>query len=470
MQTANAGGRLDRLPVARFHYRMLGLIGGGMFLDAFDIYLQAGVLAALLAAGWSTPALNANFVSVTFAGMVIGAWFAGVAGDRYGRRFSYQFNLLVFGLASLAGAAAPSMGWLIGARFCMGIGMGAEIVVGYVAITELLPPASRGRWASALAVITNSSLFASALVARAVIPNFGWRWMFILVGIGALFVWFLRKNMPESPRWLETQGRIPEADAVLQQIETEVQRTTGRPLPPAAIIDAGAQGKAPLRVLFSPGIVSRTITGSVILIALNSALYGFLAFLPSFMVRQGVTIASSLNYATLMSLGGPVGALLGMALADRVGRKSCILVFSLASIICGITYPLLTDPVLVTLDGFAMVTSLYVLVAVAWSMYVPELFPTAIRMRGAGFCNTLGRGFTILAPQVGALLYNAFGLAGVVGYVVALLVLQVVVVMLLGIETRGRSLEALSSPYALWLAAKSRKEAALVGAGSGRGD
>ena len=80
MQTANAGGRLDRLPVAKFHYRMLGLIGGGMFLDAFDIYLQAGVLAALLATGWSTPGLNANFVSVTFAGMVVGAWFAGSPG------------------------------------------------------------------------------------------------------------------------------------------------------------------------------------------------------------------------------------------------------------------------------------------------------------------------------------------------------------------------------------------------------
>src|SRR6201985_2751185 len=120
MQTVNAGARLDRRPASRFHYRILGLIGGGMFLDAFEIYLQGAVLAALLGMGWSTPAQNANFISATFAGMVLGAWFAGVLGDRYGRRFSYQANLLIFGLASLGGAAAPSMTWLIAARVIIG--------------------------------------------------------------------------------------------------------------------------------------------------------------------------------------------------------------------------------------------------------------------------------------------------------------------------------------------------------------
>src|SRR6201994_3513629 len=218
MQAVNAGARLDRLPTSSFHYRMLGLIGGGMFLDAFEIYLQGAVLAALLGIGYSTPAQNANFISVTFAGMVVGAWFAGILGDRYGRRFSYQANLLIFGLASLAGAAAPSMEWLIAARFIMGIGLGAEIVVGYVTIAEIVPPSSRGKWGSAPAVITNSALFVSALVGRAVIPTYGWRWMFVMVGLGALVVWYLRKRMPESPRWLEAHGHANEAERGLGEI------------------------------------------------------------------------------------------------------------------------------------------------------------------------------------------------------------------------------------------------------------
>jgi len=146
MTAVNAGARLDRLPVSSFHYNLLGLIAAGMFLDGFDIYLQGGVLASLVASGWSTPAMNANFISATFAGMVIGASLAGMAGDHFGRRFAYQVNLLVFGLASLAGAAAVSMSWLIAARLVMGIGLGAEIVVGYVTISEFVPPGNRGRW------------------------------------------------------------------------------------------------------------------------------------------------------------------------------------------------------------------------------------------------------------------------------------------------------------------------------------
>lgn len=447
MQTVNAGARLDRLPVSRFHYRMLGLIGGGMFLDAFEIYLQGAVIAALLASGWSTPAQNANFISATFAGMVIGAWFAGVAGDRYGRRFSYQINLLIFGIASLLGAAAPSMGWLIATRFVMGIGLGAEIVVGYVSVMEIVPPGSRGRWGAGLAVVTNTALFLSALVARLVIPNYGWRWMFVIVGVGALGVWYLRKSMPESPRWLEAQGRLDDAETVLRTIEAEVERSTRKPLPEPSAPATAAVPSASMSsaALFSRALLTQTIIGSIILIALNTAIYGFIAFLPSFMVTQGLTVTTSLNYVTLMSLGGPAGALIGIAVADRFGRQPCIVVFSLLAIIGGMIYPLLADPVLVTVNGFILVASIYVLVAVAWSMYVPETFPTAIRMRGAGFCNSIGRFVTIVTPQIGVALYGVGGVAAVVAYTSFLLLLQLVCVALFGQETRKMSLETLAA-------------------------
>jgi putative MFS transporter len=270
--------------------------------------------------------------------------------------------------------------------------------------------------------------------------------MFVIVGVGALVVWYLRKRMPESPRWLEANGRTEEAERVISEIEAEVERSTGRKLPAAANVlepnSVNAVGR--LSDLFSRDMIARTITGSVILITLNTAIYGFLAFLPSFMVRQGLTITTSLNYVTLMSLGGPAGALLGMALSDKVGRKPCIVFFSLIAIASGAIYPQLSDPTFVMLTGFVLVSAIYVLVVVAWGMYVPELFPTTIRMRGAGFCNTLGRFMTILTPQITTMLFGLAGVTAVLGYVVGLLLLQVIVVLLFGIETKQMPLEALS--------------------------
>jgi len=87
-QTVNAGPRLDRLPMSRFHWKILGLISGGAFLDAFDVYIAGGVLAATTKEGFSTLQSNATFISATFLGMLIGAALAGYVGDRFGRRYS----------------------------------------------------------------------------------------------------------------------------------------------------------------------------------------------------------------------------------------------------------------------------------------------------------------------------------------------------------------------------------------------
>ena len=173
--SVSAAARLDRLPIGAFHRRMLFLIGAGLFFDSFDIYLAGTVLGALVKSGWSTPQQNAGFVSFTLFGMLIGALFAGVLGDKFGRKFTYQFNLGVFGLASLAGALAPDMAWLTGTRFIAGLGLGAEIVIGYGAMIEFMPPQARGRWAAGLSMVTNFGLFFATL--GGYLPGEGERWV-----------------------------------------------------------------------------------------------------------------------------------------------------------------------------------------------------------------------------------------------------------------------------------------------------
>src|SRR6266704_2725947 len=215
----NAGARLDRLPVSSFHYRIFGLVGAGMFFDGYDLYVAGGVLAATIQTKFSTLPQNLQFLSLTFVGMTLGALITGFIGDRFGRRFTYQVNLLVFGLASLAAAFAQDMNQLIVCRFVQGLGLGAEIVVGYSTLTEFVPPKSRGRWLAFMAFLVVSGLPVTTLLGNLIIPSYGWRPMFAIAGPGALIVWYLRKALPESPRWLEARGRTDEAAALMQAIE-----------------------------------------------------------------------------------------------------------------------------------------------------------------------------------------------------------------------------------------------------------
>jgi len=439
----NAGARLDRLPISSFHRRILWLIGIGMFFDGFDIYVAGAVLGATLKSGFSTMGQNAQFVSVTFLGMMLGAFFTGFLGDRYGRRFTYQANLAIFGVASIASAFAPSMPGLILLRFAMGAGLGAENVVGYATMTEFVPPQSRGKWLGIVSVFVVSGLPVTGLLGTLLIPHFGWRIMFVLGGVGAMVVWYLRKALPESPRWLESIGREEEADAILRNIEMEVSTQRGPlrdplPAPPA-------QHSRSIGSLVNPVLLPRMIVGGVTLIVVNTLIFGFVTWLPTFFVQQGRSIVSSLGYSLIISLGAPLGTALGAFTADSWGRKPTIIGASVATIVVGSVYPFVDNPAILLTVGFFLMIPIYVLVAVLFAIYIPELFPTEVRMRAAGICNTFGRGATILTPFIVVALFRAYRVMGVVGFLIALLIVQIFVVLRFGVEPRKKRLEELDS-------------------------
>jgi MFS transporter, putative metabolite:H+ symporter len=433
-----SGPRLDRLQISSFHKRVFWLIGAGMFFDGYDLYVGTSVLGATLAGGFSTLAQNAQFVSFTFIGMTVGALVAGFLGDAYGRRFTYQFNLLLFGVASLGAAVAPTMDWLIAARFLMGLGLGAEIVVGYSSLTEFVPPASRGKWLAQMAMIVVSGLPATILLGSILIPLVGWRAMFVIAGVGALVVWYLRKALPESPRWLESKGRTAEAESLVADIEKECG-AVALPLPAAA----------PARVfsasdLVGPVLLPRLILGSIVLIVVNTLIFGFVTWLPTFFVQQGVTLARSFNYTLIMSFAAPIGCWLGSMLADRVGRRMTIVGASLSTILFGLIYPMLSEPVAFVGIGFCLLLSIYVLVALLYGVYTPELFPTDVRLRANGICNMLGRGATIISPFIVVSLFKTYGVSGVTTLMIVLLIIQIIAVLSWGIEPAKRGLEELA--------------------------
>ncbi|MGY6125258.1 MFS transporter [Paraburkholderia strydomiana] len=442
----NAGPRLDRLPMSGFHRRIMWLIGIGMFFDGFDIYVASTVLGATLKSGFSTLGQNALFVSLTFLGMMLGSLATGFLGDRFGRRFTYQANLAVFGLSSLGAALAPNMSVLIACRFVMGLGLGAENVVGYSTLAEFVPPQKRGRLQGLMAVFVVSGLPVAGLIGLLLIPSFGWRAMFVLGGVGALGVWYARKSLPESPRWLDSVGRHDEADVILRRVEAEVTAERGgKPLPAPASTRPGATAQPALSFasLFSGAMLQRMIVGCVTLIVINTLLYGFVTWLPTFFVHQGFSIAKSFGFALVMSLGAPIGSAIGALTADAWGRKPTIIGSSLAAIVFGAMYPFITSPVILPIVGLLLTIPIYVLVALLFAVYVPELFPTEVRLRASGVCNTLGRGATIVTPFIVVSLFGQYGIVGVLAMMIGLLAVQIVVVAWLGVEPTGQRLEDL---------------------------
>lgn len=439
----NAAARLDRLPLSSFHRRVLMLIGIGMFFDGFDVYVAATVLGATLKTGFSTLNQNATFVSITFLGMMLGSFVTGFLGDRYGRRFTYQANLVIFGLASVAAAFAPSMPWLIVFRGVMGLGLGAELVAGFSTLTEFVPPQARGKWVGMLSVLVVTSLPVSALASTLIVPRLGprlgWRVMFVLAGLGGLAVWYLRKALPESPRWLESIGRTEEAETIMQSIEEEVTREHGAL--PAPILSKPAPLMRTFEALLSPLLLPRLMVGIVTLIVANTLIYGFVTWLPTFFVHAGRSIARSFLYSFIMSVGAPVGSLIGMFTADSWGRKLSIIGASAMTIVVGGFYPFVENPILLLITGFLLVVAIYVQVTLLFAIYIPELFPTDVRMRAAGICNTFGRGATMITPFLVVTLLKSSGIGGVLALMIGLLAVQIVVVYFFGVEPKKRRLE-----------------------------
>lgn len=432
MSAINVGGRLDRLPLTRLHRKVFYLVGVGMFFEGFDIYIAASVLGATYKTGFSTLAENGLFISITFVGMTLGALLTGFLGDRYGRRFTYQLNLLIFGAAALASVFAPDMRTLIALRFLMGLGLGAEVVVGYSIMAEFFPARIRGRWSGMISTIVTAGLPVSALLAWLLVPTFGWRVMFLLGALGATVAWYLRRGLPESPRWLVVMGREAEADAIVSSFEQEAgfDFASRPPATPETVV------VHPTADLFRRPLLPSLIVGSVSLMVANTLIYGFVIWLPTFFIGQGNSIARSTGFALLMALGGPIGSAIGAFAADYLGRKRTIVVVSCLAVILSVAFVFSGTSPVVPVIGFFLTIPIYILVAVLFAVYVPELFPTALRLRGVGICNAFGRSASIIVPLLIGPLFTNFGIPGVLAMMSSALLAMCVVVVALGTETR----------------------------------
>lgn len=397
---ASIASRLDALPFARPHLRVLTGSGLGWALDAMDVGLISFIIAVLAQQWQLTPGETGWIASIGFVGMAIGASVGGLLADRLGRRQVFAITLLIYGLATGASALVGGIAMLLVLRFFVGLGLGAELPVASTYVSEFAPAAIRGRVIVVLEAFWAVGWTASALIGYFVIPASadGWRWAFALGAIPAAYALVVRWGLPESPRWLASRGRLAEAERIVSTFETAADlRRTRAPRADAAVRPVAVSATQRVGALWSAEFRTRTLCIWLVWFCVNFAYYGAFIWIPSILVQAGYDLVRSFGFTLLITLAQLPGYAVAAWLIEVWGRRATLSVFLAGSAVSAVLFGTASTEGAIIATGMAL--SFFNLGA--WgALYAvtPELYPTSLRATGSGWAAGVGRLASIVAP------------------------------------------------------------------------
>lgn len=442
-QVISPVARLDRLPTTRYQIFWICLLGLGYLIETFD-NIVFGALAPAIRAEWGLSIGQVGAVtSAVFVGMMIGAVGGGRLSDRFGRKPVLIWSSVAYSAFSLMSALAQNFEVLLISRILTGVGVQAATGVIMVYVSEMFPKLSRGRFFTVL-------MFCGALggpltsIAALSITAHGpgsWRWVFVMGSVGFLVAVAVAFGLPETVRWNSLHGRLPRADATVRRMERAAERRG-----PLAEVGAVApeQPQGSFRELFKRVYATRIVVLGGTFALLVFCLYGFVAWAPTILVGRGMEQAEALRIVSIISFANLAGPVVLYAVADRIERKTAILI---EGILCAIGMAIFAT---VGGEAAAIVSGLIILLALSaasasFYTYIPEVFPTDVRGVGAGVVNGLGRVAGITSGFAVAAAYAGLGAQPLYLGLAALMVIMGVITATLGPRTTRRSLESIAS-------------------------
>ncbi len=471
--------RQDRIPIWALSYLFIGIIGIGFlftFFDIFDITVSFVQTCFQIVAG-CTPPTSANYlglpVELNLAGYVVGALVLAPLADRFGRREMLLFTLLLTGIGSLYNAFVPDYTNFVIARVITGIGVGADLAIVNTYINEVAPSASRARYTSLIFIMsslgaffgiwlgliltTPAAPFPLGLPFAAAGPAFqgsGWRIMYIIGAVLALVGILLRFQLPESPRWLISKGRVDKADQIVTSMEERARRKLPELPPPAAELPVQA---GPTRIPYTEIFTNqRYLLRTLLLVVV-----WFLGYVTVYAIAQGLTVLlDGLKYpppesgmiAAFGTLGFIATAVFAYFFGEGLERKLWLPIAALLTLIGGIlialagpnNFPVAAIGSIITFFGF----NLWVPMTYAWST---ENFPTRARATGFALVDGIGHlgggvGILFIAPLIPALLASMGLTTGpiVMFVIIAAFLIVAAIIAQFGTATRQKRLDEVS--------------------------
>jgi putative MFS transporter len=446
---AKIAERLERLPFTRYQLMLLAVIATAWLFDSVDLGAITFLLGSIKADFHLTTALAGAVSSISFAGMVLGASLAGIAADRFGRKALFQISMIFWGVGSILCGVAPTLQLLMAARVVVGFGMGMEFPIAQSIASELLPARHRGRSIAILEGFWPLGFIVAGLIALAFLSTLGWRAVFIVEGIPFLFVFIVRRAIPESPRWLADHGLFGEAESEMGTIEAKVEqqlRKQGKELPqpkPFKIILGAKRMSVSVFDLWSKTYRRRTAMIWLLWFFALLGYYGLTTWLSALLQRSGYPVTKSVYYTVLISLAGIPGFLTAAILIEIIGRRVVCVATLLGGAAAAYLYGTAANQNQLIAFGLAMQFCLFGMWSVMYA-YTPELYPTHIRATGTGVASAIGRIGALIGPYFVGVILPKVGDTGVFAFGAASFVLAALSVLILGEETKGKTLETLA--------------------------
>lgn len=442
--------RIDALPATRPLWIFISLLALGGFFELFDLFETGYISSGLVAdhifhvgqAGLLGISDQAAFASITFLGLFVGASLLAPFADRYGRRLTFIFALGWYGFFSLLMAFQQSSEGILLCRFLVGIGLGVELVTIDTYLAEWTPARLRSKAFAFAFFVQFLSVPAVALLSWWLIPQqwlglAGWRWVIIIGAVCSLIIWLIRRQLPESPRWLMEKNQVQAAHRIMMDMEKRCGTpiNTDQPIP-----STQSKVNGQFRDIWSPTWRKRTLMLMVMNFFQAIGFFGFGNWLPTLLSGKGASLSHSLGYAFFITLAYPLGSLLCTLYANRFENKWQIVAASFMTVVCGTGFAFAHQPWLMIVCGF-LITYSNAWLTYSYHAYQTEIFPTAIRARAVGFCYSFSRLSTALSSVLIGLILTSVGSSAVVLFIVFSMVMVVLSVAIFGPTTRGKDLE-----------------------------